>query len=102
MKHDKVNVVPLGDKLVVRRDSSDEITKGGIIIPDTAKEKARIGTILAVGAGRRNEETGKLIPMTVQEGQRILFSSYSGNECEINGEKLLLMAEQEILALIIN
>jgi chaperonin GroES len=87
---------PLHDRVVVRRVTSDEKTAGGIIIPDTAKEKPQEGEVLAVGPGGR-DETGKLIPIDVKEGDRVLFGKWSGTEVKIDGEDLLIMKESDIL-----
>jgi chaperonin GroES len=87
---------PLHDRVVVRRITSDEKTAGGIIIPDTAKEKPQEGEVLAIGPGGR-DETGKLIPIDVKAGDRILFGKWSGTEVKIDGEDLLIMKESDIL-----
>lgn len=90
---------PLHDRVLVRRIEADEKTAGGIIIPDTAKEKPQEGEVIAVGAGARNE-AGELIALTVKEGDRILFGKWSGTEVKINGEDLLIMKESDILGVI--
>jgi len=90
---------PLHDRVLVRRVESDTKTKGGIIIPDTAKEKPQEGEVLAVGPGVRNE-TGKLVPLDVKAGDRILFGKWSGTEVKIDGEDLLIMKESDILGVI--
>jgi len=90
---------PLHDRVVVRRVESEEKTAGGIIIPDTAKEKPQEGEIVAVGAGAR-DEAGKLIPLDVKEGDRVLFGKWSGTEVKIGGEDLLIMKESDILGII--
>lgn len=87
---------PLHDRVVVRRVVSDEKTSGGIIIPDTAKEKPQEGEVLAVGPGGR-DETGKLIPIDLKKGDRVLFGKWSGTEVKIDGEELLIMKESDIL-----
>jgi chaperonin GroES len=87
---------PLHDRVAVRRVTSDEKTAGGIIIPDTAKEKPSEGEILAVGPGGR-DETGKLIPLDVKVGDRILFGKWSGTEVKLDGEEILIMKESDIL-----
>ena len=92
---------PLHDRVVVRRVESDERTAGGIIIPDTAKEKPMEGEIIAVGAGNR-DESGKLVPLDVKKGDRVLFAKWSGTEVKINGEELLIMKESDILGIIEN
>jgi chaperonin GroES len=87
---------PLHDRVVVRRVTSEEKTAGGIIIPDTAKEKPQEGEVLAVGPGGR-DETGKLIPIDVKAGDRVLFGKWSGTEVKLDGEDLLIMKESDIL-----
>ena len=90
---------PLHDRVVVRRIESDERTAGGIIIPDTAKEKPQEGEIIAVGAGAR-DEAGKIVALDVKAGDRVLFGKWSGTEVKINGEDLLIMKESDIMGVI--
>ena len=90
---------PLHDRVVVRRLEGEEKTKGGIIIPDTAKEKPQEGEIIAVGSGAR-DESGKLIPLDVKAGDRILFGKWSGTEVKLDGEELLIMKESDIMGII--
>ncbi len=90
---------PLHDRVVVRRVESEEKTAGGIIIPDTAKEKPQEGEIVSVGSGAR-DESGKLIALDVKAGDRVLFGKWSGTEVKINGEDLLIMKESDILGII--
>jgi chaperonin GroES len=90
---------PLHDRVVVRRVESEEKTKGGIIIPDTAKEKPQEGEIIAVGSGAR-DESGKLVPLDVKTGDRILFGKWSGTEVKLDGEDLLIMKESDIMGII--
>jgi chaperonin GroES len=90
---------PLHDRVVVRRIEGEEKTKGGIIIPDTAKEKPMEGEIVAVGPGARGED-GKLHPLDVKKGDRILFGKWSGTEVKIDGEELLIMKESDIMGII--
>jgi chaperonin GroES len=90
---------PLHDRVVVRRIEADEKTKGGIIIPDTAKEKPSEGEIIAVGPGGR-DENGKLTPMGVKAGDRVLFGKWSGTEVKLDGEDLLIMKESDIMGVI--
>ena len=90
---------PLHDRVVVRRIEGEEKTKGGIIIPDTAKEKPQEGEVIAVGAGAR-DESGKLVPLDVKTGDRILFGKWSGTEVKIDGEELLIMKESDIMGII--
>ncbi len=95
----KTKFRPLHDRVVVRRVESEEKTKGGIIIPDTAKEKPQEGEIIAVGSGAR-DENGKLVPLDVKTGDRILFGKWSGTEVKLNGEDLLIMKESDIMGII--
>ena len=90
---------PLHDRLVVRRIDAEERTKGGIIIPDTAKEKPQEGEVIAVGSGGR-DETGKVQPLDVKAGDRVLFGKWSGTEVRIDGEDLLIMKETDIMGVI--
>ena len=90
---------PLHDRVLVRRVESEEKTKGGLIIPDTAKEKPSEGEVIAVGEGA-HKDSGELIPMAVKAGDRILFGKWSGTEVKIEGEDLLIMKESDILGII--
>ena len=90
---------PLHDRVVVRRIEGEDKTKGGIIIPDTAKEKPAEGEVIAVGEGAR-KDSGELIAMTVKSGDRILFGKWSGTEVTLNSEELLIMKESDILGII--
>ena len=90
---------PLHDRVVIRRVEEEAKTKGGIFIPDTAKEKPAEGEIVAAGPGARNE-TGALVPMGVSKGDRVLFGKWSGTEIKLDGEDLLIMAESDILGVI--
>jgi chaperonin GroES len=92
---------PLHDRVVVRRLEEEERTKGGIIIPDTAKEKPQQGEVVAVGPGARNEE-GQIVALDVKEGDRVLFGKWSGTEVKIDGEDLLIMKESDILGIVEN
>jgi len=92
-----VKIAPLHDRVVVRRLDENEIAKGGIIIPDTAKEKPQEGEVIAAGAGRIDEK-GKHIPLDVKPGDRILFGKYTGNDITLNNEQLLILREDDILA----
>jgi chaperonin GroES len=91
-----VNLTPLHDRVVVKRIEEKESVKGGIIIPDSAKEKQQEGEVIAVGSGKR--EKGELIPLDVKVGDRVLFGKYSGTEIKIDDEDLLILREEEILA----
>ncbi len=90
---------PLHDRVAVRRIEAEEKTAGGIIIPDTAKEKPQEGEVVAVGPGARNE-TGKLVELSVKAGDRVLFGKWSGSEVKIDGEELLIMKESDILGIV--
>jgi chaperonin GroES len=90
---------PLHDRIVVRRVSSEEKTKGGIIIPDTAKEKPQEGEVVAVGPGARNEQ-GQIVALDVKVGDRVLFGKWSGTEIKIDGEELLIMKEADVMGII--
>jgi chaperonin GroES len=90
---------PLHDRVVVRRIESEDRTKGGIIIPDTAKEKPQEGEVIAVGPGAR-DEAGKIQPLDVKAGDRILFGKWSGTEVKLDGEELLIMKESDIMGII--
>ena len=90
---------PLHDRVVVRRVSAEEKTKGGIIIPDTVKEKPQEGEIIAVGPGARDEK-GKLVPLDLKTGDRILFGKWSGTEIKLDGEELLIMKESDVMGVI--
>src|ERR671936_2485542 len=90
---------PLHDRIVVKRIDAEEKTKGGIIIPDTAKEKPSQGEVLAVGPGGR-DETGKLIPIDVQVGDKVLFGKWSGTEVKLDGQELLIMKESAIMGVL--
>ncbi|MEJ5287003.1 MAG: Heat shock protein 60 family co-chaperone GroES [Candidatus Kapaibacterium sp.] len=94
-----MNLSPLHDRVIIKPSQPEEVTKGGIIIPDTAKEKPMQGEVIAVGPGKMTEE-GKLIPLTVKVGDKVLYGKYSGTEVEINGEQFLIMREADILAII--
>ena len=90
---------PLHDRVLVKRVQSDEKTKGGLIIPDTAKEKPAEGEVVAVGEGAR-KDSGELIAMSVKAGDRVLFGKWSGTEVTLNGEELLIMKESDIMGII--
>ncbi len=91
---------PLHDRVVVRRIDAEETTKGGIIIPETAKEKPQEGEVVAVGPGAR-DEAGKLVPLDVKAGDRVLFGKWSGTEVKIDGQDLLIMKESDILGVVV-
>ena len=90
---------PLHDRVVIRRIEGEETTKGGIIIPDTAKEKPQEGEVIAVGPGGL-DESGKLVPLDIKAGDRVLFGKWSGTEVKIDGEELLIMKESDVMGVI--
>lgn len=90
---------PLYDRLLVERVESEEVTKGGIILPDSAKEKPQQGKVIATGEGKRAED-GKLIPMTVKAGDTILFGKYSGSEVKVEGVEYLIMREDDVMGIV--
>jgi chaperonin GroES len=92
-------LIPLGDRLLVERLEAEEKTAGGIVLPDSAKEKPIQGKVIAVGEGRRNDE-GKLIPLQVKKGNKILFGKYSGTEVKLEGNEYLIMKEDDVLAIL--
>ena len=94
-----MKVRPLHDRLIVKRSEEEEKTKGGIIIPDTAKEKPIEGKVIAVGKGKIKED-GTIIPIEVKKGDRILFAKYAGTEVKIDGEEHLIMKEDDVVAII--
>ncbi len=94
-----VNIKPLGDRVLVQALEEKEVKKGGIIIPDTAKEKPQEGQVVALGTGKRDED-GKLIEFTVKKGDKVLISKYGGTEVKIDGESYLIMREDDILGII--
>ena len=97
----KTKFRPLHDRVVVRRIAAEEKTKGGIIIPDTAQEKPQEGEVIAVGPGGR-DENGKLIPIDLKAGNRVLFGKWSGTEVKIDGQELLIMKESDVMGVLTN
>ena len=93
------SLTPLHDRIVVRRIEEGETVRGGIIIPDSAKEKPQEGEVIAVGKGKSNDE-GKVFPLDVKAGDRVLFGKYSGTEIKIDGEDFLMMREEEVLGIL--
>lgn len=91
---------PLGDKVLVKRDEATEKTESGIYLPEAAKDKPKSGTIQAVGTGALNTETGERIPLNLKKGDKVIFSSYAGTEVKIDKDTLLIMSEDDILAVI--
>lgn len=94
-----IGIKPLGDRILLKRVEPEEKTKGGIVLPDTAKEKPREGVVLAVGEGRLLED-GKRAPFTVKPNDRVLFSSYAGTEVKWDGEEYLILGEDDILGIL--
>jgi chaperonin GroES len=94
-----MKIRPLQDRVIVKRIAEEEKTKGGIIIPDTAKEKPQQGKIIAVGKGKVNDE-GKVTPLDVKVGDKVLFAKYSGSEIKLDGEEHLIMREEDILGVL--
>ena len=92
-----IKLQPLGDRVVVQPSADEDVTKGGIILPDTAKEKPQRGVIIAVGPGRLDEE-GKRIPMEVKKGDKVIYSKYAGSEIKQNDKEVLILRESDILA----
>ena len=95
----KINIRPLNDKIVVRRVEAEEKTKGGIVLPDTAKEKPREGIVMALGTGKLLE-SGERTKFQVKEKDRVIFSSYAGTEIKVDGEEYLIMNEDDVLAVV--
>ena len=95
-----MNVRPLGDKLIVKRQEAATRTESGIFLPESAKDKPKTGTVVALGSGNLNKETGARVPFTVKKGDEVIFSSYSGTEVKIDGEDVLIMTEDDILGII--
>jgi chaperonin GroES len=95
----KVAIRPLGEKVLVQRLEAEDVTRGGIVLPDAAKEKPKRGTVLSVGDGRLLD-TGKRQPLQVKKGDQVLFSSYAGTEVKVEGEEMIIMDESDILAVL--
>ena len=94
-----MNIKPLGDKVFIKRENAEEVTAGGIIIPDTSKEKPSKGVVMAVGEGARDDK-GQLIPMVLKAGDTVYFPKWGGTELTINNEEYLIMKESDVLAII--
>ena len=94
-----MKLTPLGDRVLVKRCEAEEKTAGGIVLPDSAKEKPREGEVMAVGGGKVTD-SGDRAPLTVKKGDRVLFTSYAGNEVKVDGTEYLLMREDDILAIV--
>jgi chaperonin GroES len=95
-----MNLKPLDDRIVVKPNQAEERTASGLVIPDTAKEKPQQGSVLAVGAGRRAEATGELIPLDVKVGDTVVYSKYGGTEITVGGEDLLILSSRDVLAIV--
>ena len=95
-----MNLQPLEDRLVVRPSESEETTASGLVIPDTAKEKPQQGEVLAVGPGKRSEQTGEIIPVDVSVGDTVVYSKYGGTEIQSGGEYLLILNARDVLAIV--
>ena len=95
----KLNLRPLADRIILQRAEAEEMTAGGILLPESAKDKPKEGKIIAVGDGRV-DDSGKTVPMNVKVGDRVLFSSYAGTEVKVSGEDYLIMNESDVLAII--
>ena len=93
-----MNLKPLEDRIVVRAQDAEETTTSGLVIPDTAKEKPQQGDVLAVGPGRRSDQTGDLIPVDVAVGDVVVYSKYGGTEITVDGEDLLILTSRDVLA----
>ena len=96
----KVKIRPLEDRVVVTIDEAEQTTSSGLVIPDTAKEKPQQGTVVAVGPGKRSEQTGEQIQLDVSEGDTVLFSKYGGTEVKLDGEEYLILSARDILAIV--
>ena len=95
-----LNLRPLGDRVVVKPLEREEVTKSGIVLPDTAKEKPQQGEVLAAGPGKRSEHTGELLPVDVKVGDTVVYSKYGGTEITIDGEDLLILNGRDVLAIV--
>src|SRR5207244_8424500 len=93
-----MNLQPLDDRIVVRPGEQEETTASGIVIPDSAKEKPQQGEVLAVGPGRRAEQSGELVPMDIKAGDTVVYSKYGGTEITVDGEDLLILTSRDVLA----
>ena len=95
----EITLRPLDDRIVVRPAEAEQTTVSGLVIPDTAKEKPQQGTVLAVGPGRRSEQTGELIPLDVKDGDVVVYSKYGGTEITVGNEDLLILSSRDVLAI---
>ena len=96
----KLNIRPLGDRIIVQRDEAEERTEAGIYLPEQAKDTPKSGVVLAVGEGALNNDTGERIPLEIKKNDRVIFSSYAGTEIKIDGDTVLIMSEDDILAIV--
>ncbi|MDY7102895.1 MAG: co-chaperone GroES [Actinomycetota bacterium] len=95
-----MNLQPLDDRIVVRTSDAEETTASGLVIPDTAKEKPQQGEVLAVGPGKRSEQSGEIIPLDVKVGDTVVYSKYGGTEITVKGEDLLILSARDVLAVV--
>jgi len=95
-----MSLKPLDDRIVVKANEAEERTASGLVIPDTAKEKPQTGKVLAVGPGRRSEQSGQLIPLDVKVGDTVVYSKYGGTEITVDGEDLLILTSRDVLAIL--
>lgn len=95
-----MNLKPLDDRIVVKPNDAEERTASGLVIPDTAKEKPQQGSVLAVGPGKRSDQSGDLIPMDVKVGDTVLYSKYGGTEVAVDGDDLLVLSARDVLAIV--
>lgn len=96
----KLNIRPLGDRIIVKRDEAEERTEAGIYLPERAKDTPKSGVVLAVGDGALNTETGERIPLEIKKNDRVIFNSYAGTEIKLDGAEFLIMSEDDILAIV--
>ena len=99
-KTTKIDIRPLHDKIIVRRDEAEGVTESGIYLPESSKERPKTGTIEAVGDGKLNTETGERTPLTLKKGDKVIFTSYAGTEITLGDDELLIMSEDDVLAVI--
>ena len=95
-----MNLKPLDDRIVVRPNEAEQTTVSGLVIPDTAKEKPQLGEVLAVGPGRRSEQSGDIIPLDVKVGDTVYYSKYGGTEITVGGEDVLILSSRDVLAVV--
>ena len=95
-----MNLQPLEDRIVVRPEEAQETTVSGLVIPDTAKEKPQQGEVLAIGPGKRSEQTGEIIPLDIAVGDTVVYSKYGGTEITVEGEDLLILSSRDVLAIV--